>query len=296
MNARSPVTSKSIASIHAVNNNWHQRERRVSFPISRNAYSSLARSITCGNIVAEISHGRGNRLHVILLDPAPRAANRPTESFTELATHVLACNIHDMGANLSPLIEQLGTLIEEGSSIGAKNKWVSLTLAQVKADPKLQDALFGLVQNAYAPIGGHLKIKSSQDLVSGEVSVIAAIDLDQDDEPDAVSIAKKKPAGLKSVGMGQDGTSTAKSAVVKRKATELKTGMYSEMSDKIAHIMLTRHSVPSIDDEARVAKVLGKKIEWVGAHPDGKYPKNKGWYRRTIGGKLKMKILLGTPH
>ncbi len=199
-----------------------------------------------------------------------------------------------MGADkFSYLLERLDCLIEQG--LGAKNKWVNLTVAQVKASPRLQNELFALIKNAYAPIGGHLKIKTSKDLVSGEVTVIAAIDLDGDSEPDAVSVAKKKPAGLKSVGMGQDGSSAAKTAVVKRKAEELKSGMYSEMSDAIAHVMLTRHSVPSIDDERRVARILGKKIEWVGAHPDGKYPGNPGWYKRSIAGKMKMKILLGTP-
>jgi hypothetical protein len=47
-----------------------------------------------------------------------------------------------------------------------------------------------------------------------------------------------------------------------------------------------------------VQKVLGpsKPIEWLGTHPDGKYPEYNGWYRRTIEGhEGELKIMLGNP-
>ena len=97
----------------------------------------------------------------------------------------------------------------------------------------------------------------------------------------------------------QDGGAEAKKAILDKAGRELKTaGFYSEMSDALAHIMLTKYGAPSIDDQATVEKVLGKKVQWVGAHPKGKYPDHPGWYIRKLGGeggKEHMKILLGKP-
>ncbi len=174
-------------------------------------------------------------------------------------------------------------------------KWVDLP--SLKNDPKTAKELFKLVQNAYRKIGGHLKVKSPMDLMGGKITVIGAIDLDSDTEPDAVKLAKRKVGGTKSVGMGHDGSPAAKKAVVAKTAQDLKTkGFFAEMSDAIAHIMLTKHHVKSVNDEKKVRKILkGKDIEWVGAHPDGKYPRNPGWYYRVIGGSRHLKIMLGLP-
>jgi len=68
------------------------------------------------------------------------------------------------------------------------------------------------------------------------------------------------------------------------------------LSGAIGHIMIKYHQVPFVDNEQDVRKVLGKDIEWVGKHPDGKYPGYDGWYNRKIKGKDKMKILLGMPN
>ena len=77
----------------------------------------------------------------------------------------------------------------------------------------------------------------------------------------------------------------------------LKTqGYYAEMSHGIAHIMITKHNIESVNDEETVKKVLNKELKWVGPHPDGEYPGYDGWYIRTIGGKQYMKILLGKPN
>ena len=77
----------------------------------------------------------------------------------------------------------------------------------------------------------------------------------------------------------------------------LKTqGYYAEMSDGIAHVMITRHNIESINDEESVKKVLKKELKWIGPHPDGRYPGYDGWYIRTIGSKQYMKILLGKPN
>ena len=73
-------------------------------------------------------------------------------------------------------------------------------------------------------------------------------------------------------------------------------GNYAEVSDAIMHILLTRYGVPSIDDQETVEKILGKKVEWIGANSEGKYPEHNGFYARDIGGKKHIKILLGKPN
>ena len=55
--------------------------------------------------------------------------------------------------------------------------------------------------------------------------------------------------------------------------------------------------VPYVADEESARRLLpGKDIEWVGKHPDGKYPGYDGWYYRMLGGKKHMKIMLGRPN
>lgn len=176
-----------------------------------------------------------------------------------------------------------------------KGKWKTVPVSVVKKDLALAKEILDRVNTAYASIGGHAKIRSVQD-VAKEAAIIHAIDLDDDPEMDAVSLAKKKPAGHKSIGLGHDGSGAAKKAVLKHKAAEMKAGkLYGEVSGAMAHILLTKHGIPSVNDAEKVKKILRKDIEWVGAHPDGKYPKNPGWYRRKIGGKVHMKILVGFP-
>lgn len=178
-----------------------------------------------------------------------------------------------------------------------KNKWKRMTLDQVRKDPHLQEELFELLRTAYEPIGGHVKIRRPSDLVNGEITLFDVVDMDDDPEADAFIAIKKKPSGLKHVGMGHDGTRKAKNSILDHKAKDLRhRGVYAEVSDAIAHILLTRFDVPTVNNEEDVRKVLkGKKIEWVGAHPSGKYPNNPGWYYRDIAGHRHMKIIVGKP-
>ena len=179
---------------------------------------------------------------------------------------------------------------------GVKDKWVKLGPQDLIKNPKLADELFWMLSVAYRDIGGHLKFKTINDLFDGRL-VFHAIDVDQDPQSDAAKFFKKKPAGLKSVGLGHDGTPKAKDAAIKKSAQLLKKrGYFGEMSGAIAHIMLTKYGVQSVNDEKVVRSALkGKKIEWLGQHPQGKYPNNPGWYNRAIGGKKILKIMVGLP-
>jgi hypothetical protein len=176
-----------------------------------------------------------------------------------------------------------------------KDRWTRLTVSDLKNDPALAEELFLLVQEAYAPIGGHAKIKSPADLMK-EATFFDAVNIDEDDDADAVLLVKQKPAGEKGTGMGHDGTKPAKDAAIKKHAKDLnRPGHYIEVSGAIAHILLTKFSVPVVTDEAIVRRVLNKDLTWIGQRPDGKYPQAAGWYERAIGSDKHMKILLGEP-
>ena len=197
------------------------------------------------------------------------------------------------------LLAQAARLLEAdfASTPHFKNKWKKMTLQQVKKDPQLQEELFELLRKAYAPIGGHIKIKRPTDLVNGEITLFEVVDIDDNPDADAFIAIKNKPAGLKHVGMGHNGTKDAKKDILNHKAKELQSrGVFAEVSDAIAHVFLTKYDVPTVDSEAEVRKVLkGKDIEWVGAHPSGKYPDHPGWYYRKIAGHRHMKIIVGRP-
>ncbi len=163
-----------------------------------------------------------------------------------------------------------------------KNKWTSIPKNELD---DYKNLIFDLIQNAYSGIGGHSNIKSVDD-IGPNGDEFDVINLDNDPDPDAITIAKKREGGKKFVATGHDGSSAAKSAVVNHKASELKhPGYYIEASGKMAEILIGK-GVAVVTDENVVRKVLkGKELEW---HGDGTYT-------REIGGEKKVKVLLGKP-
>jgi len=165
-----------------------------------------------------------------------------------------------------------------------KGKWVTIPSSELK---DYSEEIFNLISTAYAPIGGHPNYKSSSNVTGAEADAeYEVIDLDNDPEIDAVSVAKPKPAGKKFVATGHDNSSPAKSKVVNHKAELLKSsGYFIEVSGKLVDILKAK-GVEPINDEEIVRKVLkGKEIEWLG----------NGEYKREIGGKLFTKSLMGKP-
>ena len=179
------------------------------------------------------------------------------------------------------------------SDLLSKNSWATL-LPAVMSDKGLQKELFDLIQTAYKPIGGHLKIKKPSDIPK-EIHFAHAIDVDDDPEADATVFGKIRAGRPKLTGMGQDGGGGAKKAAMTKWGKELKAGKaFAEVSGAMAHITLNKLGAKSIGGEGVVKKMLpGKSIEWVGKHPSGKYPGNDNWYRRKIGGKNELKIMVG---
>ena len=185
-----------------------------------------------------------------------------------------------------------------------KGEWSELSSDEIESakDPTnvdVSEELFHLISTAYAGIGGNYDYRNPGD-VPGDADYWAAIDIDDDPEPDALKVGKTKEFGLKSTAGGHDGTPEGKSAYTQKMGDLLNTsGNYGEFSKGLAHIMLKYFNTPHIDDPETVQKVLGpsKPIEWFGAHPKGKYPGVDGWYTRTIKGNPgELKIMLGKPN
>lgn len=163
-----------------------------------------------------------------------------------------------------------------------KDKWVDL---KGKELDDYADDILTLIKNAYAAIGGHPNYQNLDDIEPSQLFTV--IDIDDDPEPDAVSVAKQRPAGKKSVAMGHDGTQPAKRVVINKKVSDLKKpGNYVEVSGKIKDILIAK-GVPVITDKEVIKRVLAdKEITFVG---------NDGEYSRKIGGTDHVKILLGNP-
>ena len=193
--------------------------------------------------------------------------------------------------------------ITEDSSVtnitkGKKKKWFDVPTSKLGKNDDISQDIFDLITKTYASIGGYVDFKSPDDLPSDFTNWIIN-DVDTDDDVDIVRFGKKGPGGNKMAGSASDGSPAAKKIMLNKTAKLLNTkGNYGEMSDAMAHVMITRHSVPFVGDEKIVRKLLpGKDIEWVGKHPDGKYPKHDGWYYRKLTGVAgrKLKIMLGSP-
>jgi len=165
-----------------------------------------------------------------------------------------------------------------------KNKWVNLT-----DDEKVEfsDEIFDLIDNAYSDIGGNLNYKSEEDVKGKEREAnYMVIDLDDDEDWDAVRVSKNVTNGKKLVAMGHDGTTPAKSAVINITSLMLKEpGNYIEVSGKIKDI-LTFKGVPLITDYETIQKLMkGKDIKM----------NDDGTYQRNIGGVMHTKTLMGNP-
>lgn len=180
-----------------------------------------------------------------------------------------------------------------------KGDWVDIPLGDISNDPEnidITDELYALIEPSYAPIGGHIDFQKPADLPSNHTHW-TAVDVDGDPEPDAVRVGKQKTGGLKMTAGASDGTTAGKKAYVAKTGELLDTpGNYGELSGAIAHVMITRANAPYVDNPEDVQKILGKKVEWIGEHPNGKYPQHPGWYARVLGGKKHMKIMMGKPN
>jgi hypothetical protein len=162
--------------------------------------------------------------------------------------------------------------------------------------PNIDTELYDLLVKSYAYIGGYPDFNKPSDIPANH-TIWYAVDVDGDKAPEAVKFAKSTQYGTKWTGGATDGSSQGKQEYIDQTVNNLRTpGNYCEMSDAIMHIMITRYQIPCVNDHAFAEKVIGKKLDWIGPHPQGKYPGYNGFYTRNLFGVDHMKILLGKPH
>jgi hypothetical protein len=207
-----------------------------------------------------------------------------------------------------------GTLLHE-------KKWTDLNAPKGKPIPltpedfdveepteerDLDDEIFDLIQTAYSDVElapgktGNIKVQSPEDL-PGAYTMMSAADIDGDPEPDYFRGGKMRGGRHKMGIVGHDGSPAAINMYLEKTAEGLLEGDISEMSGKIAHVMITRYGVPAVTNQEQVESMLGKSVDWIGKHPEEKYasrygPSYEGWYTRGITGPSAgshMKILLG---
>ena len=166
-----------------------------------------------------------------------------------------------------------------------ENEWDRLSTSEL---PEYEDDIIKLIKSAYAYIGGHSNYKTADDVgkEANRGAEYEVIDIDDDEEIDAVSVSKEKEAGDKFVATGHDGSSLAKRAVITHKIDRLKKpGFYIEVSGRIKDILL-KAGVPQVTDKETIEKALaGKEIKM----------NDDGSYVRSIAGTEHEKIMLGTP-
>ena len=163
-----------------------------------------------------------------------------------------------------------------------KNTWAPIMRSEL---PRFKRIIYDLIATAYAPIGGHSNLKNKEDLPN-EGDFFDVIDLDDDDEIDAVTIAKYKPAGKKFVALGHDGSSAGKSAAVNHQVDKLKKGgYYVEVSGKMRDIFIAKGLAPVTDEDTVRRALKGKELKW---NEDGSYD-------RKIAGSTHTKMMFGKP-
>jgi hypothetical protein len=163
-----------------------------------------------------------------------------------------------------------------------QNKWTPIMRSEL---PRFKAIIYDLISTAYAPIGGHSNVKDKEDLPD-EGDFFDVIDVDGDDEVDAVTVAKYKSSGKKFVALGHDGSSAGKSAAVNHQVDKLKKGgYYVEVSGKMRDIFLAKGLAPVTDEDTVRRALKGKDIKWNG----------DGSYDRKIGGSIHTKMMFGKP-
>lgn len=166
-----------------------------------------------------------------------------------------------------------------------------------KKHPELASEMFDLISTAYAEIGGHVKVKSPEDVFADpDWNYWEGMDIHGTQDFDLVMFGQKTRYGVKYSGVGHDGTRDAKLNYLDSRGKDLKNlGFYVEVSGKIAEILIKKYGVPVVNDKDTVCKVLGKPVDWNGTNPEDSNASGDGWYTRTIAGHPHTKILLGRP-
>ena len=128
---------------------------------------------------------------------------------------------------------------------------------------ELKKNLYVLINNAYAPLGGHVRVSDVNKVLDPKLTYWEAIDISGDPDADAVLFGKKMKSGVKISGFGHDGAKKSKHELIKKMADQLKKkGYWLEASDAPAKIMLGK-GVPYVDSKEKIDKLYNTDVEWL---------------------------------
>ena len=175
-------------------------------------------------------------------------------------------------------------------------KFIKLPTNLLGQNNDITQNVFDMIDKTYKNIGGYPDFKKPSDLPDNHTDWFAA-DVDKDPDADITTFGKTKAGNYKLTGAASDGSDAAKKFLINKVGKLMKTsGNYVEVSDGLAHVLITRKKVPFVGDKESIQKLLpGKTFKFVGENPNGKYPGYDGWYERDIGGTKHLKIILGNP-
>jgi hypothetical protein len=167
----------------------------------------------------------------------------------------------------------------------------------VKNHPELAEEFFNLIQIAYKELGGHAKIQTPADVFKDpDWNFWEGIDIHNTNDFDIIVFGQKSRYGIKLSGVGHDGKDDSKKFYLNKTADQLQTpGFFMEVSEKLSQIFIKKYGVNVINDQKTVEAILGKKVEWLGENPEEPEFAGDGWYRRMLGGKPFVKIMIGKP-
>ena len=166
-----------------------------------------------------------------------------------------------------------------------ENKWIKLLDAGKRKE--VAENLFFLIQNSYAPLGGHPSVPNTNAVYDPKLYYWEAIDNNDDPDADIVLFGRKSPFGIKISGMGHDKTRNSKSELMNKLKYQLKTkGYWIEASDRVAEIFYGSN-VPYVDNQKDVEKIFNQKVEWLN---------DKGQYKREVSkGNFHIESVFGKP-
>lgn len=171
------------------------------------------------------------------------------------------------------------------SDIFPKFKWVKLSTSDRE---NLKKEIWELVDNAYKPLGGHVRISDINKIVTdNELVFWNAIDVDSDPNIDVVIFARKTKFGYKISGWGHDNGTESKKYLLKRLISLLrKKGYWIEVSGNPAKLLSRNLKRLSIKD---VRKLFPEsEVVYLG----------NDLYQRTLedGKKTEPEMILGNPN
>lgn len=179
-----------------------------------------------------------------------------------------------------------------------KNEWMQLSKQDMI---ELKDSLWVIIDNAYGPLGGHVRIKNAESIINDpDLSFWRAIDIDRDPDADIVIFGRHTDTGYKISGWGHDGEKASKKELMSQLASILKRkGFWIEVSGRPSEILLKQFNCSYVDTYEKIMNLFpGSNINWLSEHPTDPDLKNfKGFYQRVLedGTDTEIEIVLGNP-